>query len=350
MPGIPRLSVCIPTFQRPDLLEACLATVLPQTQPFGDEVECVISDNASADETEAVITRYAEQFPLRHFRNDTNIGILGNITKVVTERARGEYVLLIGDDDTLIAGAVERIVNQLREEPAPAMVALNVGFLPQDSRPSPAELRGGVRLAPAHCLRAGMPSGRYSFEQLLTGPCADFTASYSVILRRQAWLDAFPTPYLDPPFTCVRDTYPHAFIIATSLTGCRACFIAEPSIMVFEMPAEQFSWSRYRAVNSLVHATGLLHLYEKHGVSRRTLIPFYRYQLEHRALFLGDLIWDRDCVGGWKEVLRFAWMEKRFPFLLLKAFAVAMCHRNAPPWAKRPVQWLQRCKQIFSGT
>ena len=326
-----------------------MASILPQLVPFGDRVECVVSDNASSDRTPRVIERYAQQFPLRHFRNPTNIGILGNITKVATELASGDYVWLLGDDDVLTAGAVQRLMAELDSETAPALIALNVGYLPHQHRPGAEDIFGGTQQQPATTLRPLGPTRRCRFEQLLTGPCADFTASYSVVLRRQTWRDEFPAPYLDPPFTCVRDTYPHAYLIATRLTGCEAVLIGPPAVMVFEVPEEQFSWSRYRAINALAHATSLLKLYERHGVAKRILEPYHRYQLRHRVLLLGDLMWNRDCAGSWPETLRFLWMEKRHPWLLSKAVYFAMLHQDAPRWLRRPFQVLQRLKRRLAG-
>ena len=343
--SVPRLSICIPTYQRAELLDACLASVLPQLEPLGDDVECVISDNASTDATAAVVDRYAREYRLLHFRNASNIGILGNITKVVTQLARGEYVLLIGDDDTMMIGAVKRILAHLKFGDSPALVALNVGYCPQHQRPDASAILGGVDLKPGKLLRPTQATGSYSVEQLLSGPCADFTASYSVVLPRKAWCDEFPEPYLDEPFTCVRNTYPHAYIIATAFVGAQGVLIAEPAVMVFEIPSEEFSWSRYRAINTVLHATKLLQLYESYGVPRRVLAPYYRYQLQHRALFLGDLLWSRDCVGGWMEAIHFAWMQKRYPVLLVRAFAIAMLHHDAPGWLRQAFMSFARLKR-----
>ena len=97
-PDVPLLSICIPTFNRAELLEVCLATVLPQVAQFANEVECVVSDNASSDRTVVVLAESAKSFPIRVVRNAENIGIIANITKCVAELARGEFVLLMGDD------------------------------------------------------------------------------------------------------------------------------------------------------------------------------------------------------------------------------------------------------------
>jgi len=146
----PLLSICIPTFNRADLLEVCLATVVPQLLPFAHEVECIVSDNASSDHTTEVIERFSKTFEIRYFRNHSNIGIIANITRCTSELAEGDYVLLIGDDDALTEGAVSRILEDLRAQDRPDMIALNVGYRPRHQRPAPDAAMGGV---PARCDR-----------------------------------------------------------------------------------------------------------------------------------------------------------------------------------------------------
>ena len=70
----PLLSICIPTFNRSELLNVCLATVLPQTVDFADIVEVVVSDNASSDATQTLLSKYAERYRFRNHRNKSNIG------------------------------------------------------------------------------------------------------------------------------------------------------------------------------------------------------------------------------------------------------------------------------------
>ena len=308
----------------------CLATVLPQMAQFASEVECVVSDNASSDRTSEVIASYSDRFPIRVFRNEENIGIIANITKSVSELARGEFALVIGDDDALCALAVERILKVLRVHDAPDLVALNVGFLPLDQRPPALAAFGGIQAETKKTLRQSGQDGIFLFEELLEGPCVEFTASYSVVIRRSVWIKYFPSACRDEPFTSVRTTYPHAYVIANAIPGRPVASIPDPAVMIYEMPGNEYSWARYRALNSLIHVTTLLDMYKAHGVPYKILKPYYLYQLTNRGSELGDLLWNRQSAGGVRAAFRFAWMFKQYPVQLLRAVLVAFNHDEAP--------------------
>ena len=342
----PILSICIPTYNRSDLLELCLATVLPQIAIFGEEVECVVSDNASPDKTAAIVDEYAKLYSIRYFRNNENIGGFANCTKCASELARGEYVFLIGDDDTLCAGSIDGILNMLRRPDAPDLVALNVGYLPRELRPTAREAQGGIRATTTKLLRSAATDGITEFSKLLEGPCADFTASYSVILRRSLWLKYFPKACYETPYTSVRTTYSHAYIIAKTMPGRLAGSIADVAVMIYEMPTNEFSWAKYQALNSLIHATQLLDLYRANGVPSHVLRPYYLYQLKNRGGDLGELLWNRKIEGGFSRAFQFAWLLKRFPLQLVFAFLVAMNHPNAPWILASFTRLLMRIKQL----
>lgn len=114
----PLLSITIPTFNRsrylaellPELVEQCRA--LPNG---AEEVEIVILDNASYDETEAYLTRHFRE-SVRHIRHRHNIGGDANFIECV-RNARGRYVWIFGDDDLLTPGGVARVLQHLRATP-----------------------------------------------------------------------------------------------------------------------------------------------------------------------------------------------------------------------------------------
>ncbi len=339
---LPLLSICIPTFNRASLLDVCLASLLPQVASCGEQVEVVVSDNASTDETRDLLTKWQQRFPFRLHRHNDNIGLLGNITFVAGTLARGDFIWLLGDDDLLAVGAVEQVVNMLTQAPNIDLIGLNVGYYPYERRPTADAAEGGVRDAPDTQLRRQGLQGVVPFEQLLEGPCADFTAMYASILRRRWWVEEFPQPLSGESFTSVRTTYPHATLIARHMPGKLAGALRDPLVCIYAMPAEKFSWAHYHALTVVLHATVLLKLFEEHGVPRAVLEPYYRYQLNHRGSDLGNLIWDGRGAGGWREAVRFAWLLRRYPLGLLKVFIVACGHPGAPAPLRWPVEWWLR--------
>ena len=105
-----RLSICIPTYNRAAFLGYALDSIIAQAT---DEVEIVVSDNASTDGTEALIRDYQTRFPrIRYHRNSENLGADRNFLKVV-EIAQGEYCWLLGSDDALADGAITAVLSRL---------------------------------------------------------------------------------------------------------------------------------------------------------------------------------------------------------------------------------------------
>jgi len=110
----PRLSLCIPTWNRGRFLKDALESGLREaaSQPPG-AVEVIVCDNASSDETQAVIASIHAAHPeLRAFRNDENIGFDRNYLRCV-EEARGVFVWVMGDDDIWLPGSIARVLREL---------------------------------------------------------------------------------------------------------------------------------------------------------------------------------------------------------------------------------------------
>lgn len=123
------LSLCIPTYNRVSYLRELLPALLAEVDSVnqgGQRVELLISDNASTDGTEAYL-KGLQCRGLKVSRNAANIGGDRNFL-VCVERAQGEYVWLVGDDDCLEAGAVGRVLSVLSAE-RPALLILRDGLL-----------------------------------------------------------------------------------------------------------------------------------------------------------------------------------------------------------------------------
>jgi abequosyltransferase len=72
----PILSICIPTYNRATYLDETINSIVTQKRFFEtDDVEIVISDNCSQDETENIVKKYINIFgdKIRYYRNPVNI-------------------------------------------------------------------------------------------------------------------------------------------------------------------------------------------------------------------------------------------------------------------------------------
>ena len=93
----PIVSVCTPTYNRSPLLVQAIQSVLGQT--FQD-FELLISDNASTDETQAVVRSFDDP-RIRYVRNHTNLGDRANYGRCL-QLARGAYLTMLADDDIMM--------------------------------------------------------------------------------------------------------------------------------------------------------------------------------------------------------------------------------------------------------
>jgi len=122
----PVISVCIPTYNRAELLNKALRSILEDFD--GINVEVIVSDNASEDNTEEVVRAYQSDYPsLKYYRNEKNIGLDDNAVASI-QRAEGEYVFLFSDDDVFLPGSAKYLLD-LIDKFKPSFLYLNIrGF------------------------------------------------------------------------------------------------------------------------------------------------------------------------------------------------------------------------------
>lgn len=114
----PVLTIAIPTYNRAEYLHLCLDRI---SQEIGtlNEVHCrsvriCISDNGSTDETPGVISHYLERLAgmIEAVRAEKNMGMDYNFTRCY-ELARTPYVWIVGDDDIILPGGLQRVLDAL---------------------------------------------------------------------------------------------------------------------------------------------------------------------------------------------------------------------------------------------
>jgi len=110
----PRVSVGIPVYNGERYLRDAIDAILGQTF---EDIELVISDNASTDATEEICREYVASDPrVRYYRNIKNRGAARNFNRVF-DVARGEYFKWAAVDDLISLDNIERCVEALEENP-----------------------------------------------------------------------------------------------------------------------------------------------------------------------------------------------------------------------------------------
>jgi glycosyltransferase involved in cell wall biosynthesis len=100
---VSKISVCIPTYNRVNLLAGAIASVLNQTYT---DFELIVCDDGSTDGTELLMSEFAST-GIRYIRHPQNIGKSNNMRSGFAV-ARGEYFIKFDDDDRLTAQFLER--------------------------------------------------------------------------------------------------------------------------------------------------------------------------------------------------------------------------------------------------
>lgn len=179
---LPRVSVVVPTYNRPHLLEQALRSLTRQS--MGD-FEVLIGDNADDEATAEVVRRLGDG-RFHYCPRPHNVGMLKNVLLAV-EQGRAPLWMKLDDDDILEDDALAHLVPPLEAEPE-----VNLAF-------------GNVLLVDEHLAplldvqeRVDKLSGRAWFPEGLIRPATWLVAQGGVqmagaVLRRNSvdW-DAFP--------------------------------------------------------------------------------------------------------------------------------------------------------------
>lgn len=107
-----KVTICIPTYNRAEFLSEAIESVLNQT--FTD-LQILVCDNASTDNTTEVVKRFPDPRVLYH-RNDENIGIGAN-HRLGAEMATSEWVGFLSDDDLFRSSHITNAFSALEKHP-----------------------------------------------------------------------------------------------------------------------------------------------------------------------------------------------------------------------------------------
>lgn len=105
----PILSLCIPTYNRADVLGETLRLLLCDPGYDSNIMEIVVSDNASTDHTQQIAEKYPQ---VQYHRNESNIKDAN--FAVVLEMANGRYLKLINDTLRFESGQLKEMVEIIK--------------------------------------------------------------------------------------------------------------------------------------------------------------------------------------------------------------------------------------------
>jgi glycosyltransferase involved in cell wall biosynthesis len=127
------LSIAIPTWNRATLLEKALKNVGEQAGLFKNEIEIIISNNDSSDNTMQVMNEFTIAYPnliIKTYHQESNTGYYGNFKKV-RELSIGKYFWLLSDNEYLKNNAISIIINLIRKQQNVGVFYINNKIDPQ---------------------------------------------------------------------------------------------------------------------------------------------------------------------------------------------------------------------------
>jgi glycosyltransferase involved in cell wall biosynthesis len=119
----PRITVIIPTRERCETLGASIRTCVEQDY---DNLEIVVSDNASQDDTEAVVRSFNDP-RLRYIKTDRRLSMTSNY-EFALGHARSGFIAIIGDDDGLMPGAAATVADLVKQTGVEAVANYSVRY------------------------------------------------------------------------------------------------------------------------------------------------------------------------------------------------------------------------------
>jgi len=124
----PLLAITIPTFNRGELLGILLDSIVRDFPTWPQDLEVVILDNASTDDTRAQVQKRIDGgMPVRLITNKTNVGMDGNLAACF-DATIAKYLWQIGDDEVLHRGACNFVLEFCRHNEFGLLHIECVGF------------------------------------------------------------------------------------------------------------------------------------------------------------------------------------------------------------------------------
>jgi glycosyltransferase involved in cell wall biosynthesis len=251
----PILSICIPTFNRAQLLDACLNSIIEEAKG-NEKLEICVSDNASRDNTVHVLEKYKHIENFSHFSNEFNIGIPRNFMNVVS-MAKGKFIWLVGDDDIVIPGALNQILECIETNTICDFFLFNsINLEDRASLKKDNTIHDSVKVE--HFWNSGL-HGQVEFEQLISRNVTfdHLGGMYLSIFRRKTWLSSESA--LDyrkirsaKQFSSHDNTFPHVRIFAKGFMKKKAFIKNIPIVYSFSDARE------WKALYPLIRSVRLL--------------------------------------------------------------------------------------------
>lgn len=304
----PMLSICITTFNRAEWLGLSLKNLTRSMPNPGTEVEIIVCDNASTDHTPDVVKSYLYRSDFHYYRNSENVGMLGNL-RVTVDHANGQYIWMLGNDDLVKPGSVERISRIIKAYPKIALVYLNYAYTHQDNAQAVTDLDQFLEESTPVVFPG--PDIVGPVKQISTMSENFFTAIYCLVFRRDHALRAYSQNTDGHPFSTMLTCIPTTNYVLNFMMDEPSCWVGDPQVVV----NLNVSWVKYAAIWILERLPEAYDLAEKMGASPKEVDRCRINHLPHimhwfRVIFEKGQESNLDCFSTLRLVARMKHLDE----------------------------------------
>ena len=290
-----KLSICIPTFNRPNKIPNCLNSIYLASINSKLDFEVCISDNGSDYDIMGVIEEFKNKLKIKVNINKSNIGYMPNLLKVISI-SEGEYVWAIGDDDLFMPNSLSKIEKLLNENKDVDFFYINSFHLdyqyiekfnfPFDTKnlPKDMEIKLGKKKISQKLNFWDLIDYNISFDFLL--------GNFLNIFKRKMWIENLDC--LDK--TLIKDTRPwsnfdntcgHTKVYANAFRNSKAYFCAEGLTVNCYGVRE---WSKLYPLIEIVRLPEILDYYRHKGLSLKSYLINKNYAFRNFMNYLVKII------------------------------------------------------------
>lgn len=239
------ISVGVCTYNSGKYLSQQLDSILAQTIPVG---EIVVIDDASTDETIAVLNSYSMRYPgiFRIEKNGKNKGARKNFEQLLS-LCKGDVIFLSDHDDSWNANKVEMVAGYFNTHPADKVVFTNAVLMDEEGKELPATLWDVVGFPREVRAFAGTREDLLRFllkhGRIVTGA--------TVAIRKD-----FVEKLI--PFRLMHKIWHDAWIALVAANARVLAFIDEPLMRYRVHSKQQVGWGYMQKINSMAAGNELV--------------------------------------------------------------------------------------------
>ncbi len=260
----PLVSVVIPTYNYGRFIDKAITSVIAQNM---QDLEVIVLDNASTDDTENRVASYLSDKRVRYVRHPSNIGAFNNGQRGI-QMALGKYVVVLSSDDFLLPGHLQTLVSALEANTKCVLAYSPCVWVDDDDK--------AIRVLdhPGHCPNSYC-GGRDELSALLVYDC--YITLSAAVIRHSALVEVGST---DPRLWSCGDW---DLYIRLAMKYGDFAFSKKPSVC-YRVHDDQQSHGLYRTILPL---TDCMRIIEKVLASDQALrlaphIPAVRKLLRYR--------------------------------------------------------------------